>query len=588
MRHGFLPSISVTAALVTCWSLGAGDRRAWLEVRSPHFVAYTDAKATEAQEALKEFEEIRLAFKNIFPGIRVDSRQPLLVFVHRDEDSMKQLLPQEFEGKNPKRVGGYYLTSRDRNYALLRLDARTTDRQPFHVLFHEFTHGVLHQNFPTMPLWLDEGFAEYYGETRIQSDRVILGAVSRSSLEMLKNGRLLPLATFLKVNHQSPEYREGDKTGVFYAEAWALTHFLLMDEGARKADWFRKYLAALDKNPDPLEAARMAWGDLAAFQAAFYAYTRQSRFHFWNIPLSVKWNDRDFTARSMTEAEVLVAKAEFLRDSGKAEACAEQLKQAFALDPKLPAASVALGVAHLQAGRRDAARESLETAERLGSTDPRTPFLLAQLAVEDQEKGENGRRRMAAWLEVARKLQPENPDVHILLCRFLASEPGGAERALEAGRRALELEPENPHLWANFGYVCMNLNLEAQAKTVGERLAVMREHPRDGSVNDQYQLDLTRFLKFREQVAKTRTVVAEEPSSSGPVPVQRSPLKFSLPNYYASLGQTVMGLSWQGKDAEAIPLVEAALAKAKYDFDRKALRTLLERLKARCPKPSTP
>jgi tetratricopeptide (TPR) repeat protein len=199
-----------------------------------------------------------------------------------------------------------------------------------------------------------------------------------------------------------------------------------------------------------------------------------------------------------------------------------------------------------------------------------------------------GRRRLAAWLEAAKALQPENPEVHILRSRFLAGEPGGSEAALEAGRRALELDPENPRLWANFGYICMNLNQEGQARSVGERLARMRVHPRDAQVNDQYQLDLVRHLRFREQIETAGATIPTHPPAARPAPVQTSHLKFSLPNHYASLGQTVMGLSLQGKDAEAIPLVETALAKAKYDFDRKALRTLLERLKARSLKPATP
>jgi hypothetical protein len=186
--------------------------------------------------------------------------------------------------------------------------------------------------------------------------------------------------------------------------------------------------------------------------------------------------------------------------------------------------------------------------------------------------------------------------VHFLLCQFLAGEPGDTGRALEAGRRALELEPENPRLWANFGYLCMNMNQEGSAKFVGERLAAMPALPHDAHVNDQYQANLVRFLKSREGMQAPQGQDSPEPpptpaDATRPdtvVTVSRSSLKFSLPSHYASLGQTVMGLSAQGKDAEAIPLVEAALAKAKYDFDRKALRTLLERLKARSLKPATP
>lgn len=195
-----------------------------MEVRSPHFVAYSDAGISEAQRILSEFEEIRSVFRGVFPSIRVDASKPMILLVLRDEESMKRFAPREFEGKNPKRPSGLYLSSSDRDYAMVRLDASHQAEQPYFVVFHEYTHGILHQNFASFPAWLDEGIADFYGATEIQSDRVLVGKVPRGRLETMRNHVFLPLETLLSVNHESPYYREGDKSGVFYSQSWALVH----------------------------------------------------------------------------------------------------------------------------------------------------------------------------------------------------------------------------------------------------------------------------------------------------------------------------------------------------------------------------
>jgi tetratricopeptide (TPR) repeat protein len=564
----------------------AGGKPAWQEVRSPHFIAYTDANLSDAREALREFEEIRRAFESTFPGIRVDPPRTLVVFIHRDEASMKQLLPEEFSGKRPKRSSGWYLWRPDQNYALLRLDARTSEDQPYHVLYHEFTHGILHQNFAAIPVWLDEGLAEYYGETRIlRSNRVQLGRASRASLETLRQSSLLPLETLLTVDHKSPEYREGDKAGVFYAQSWALVHYLLMDEKAKKAGLFQKYLQALSQDPDPIAVARKAWGDLAAVQSSLYAYTQQGRFHFWDLPLGPQTAVAEFPSRPLSEAESLVARGEFLRDKGQSAEARALLQQALALDPKLAAARVALAVEQFRAADMAGARENLERAEALGSQDARTPLLLAEIALARNDLSPAERQKVAAWLETARSRRPEDPEVHMQLCRFHASDPGSRQQALLAGRKALELDPDDPSHWANFGYVCMVLGEEQAAKAVGDRIRSQVGRPGWDEAHANYQPSLERFLESRQRLASPPPASVTPPEGKGAsLPATPKPrLKFSLPDHLAPVGLQVMQLSGQGQEPEAIPVVEEALAAAKSEIDRKALRGLLKLLRERNP-----
>ena len=44
---------------------------------------------------------------------------------------------------------------------------RATGLNTYALVFHEYTHSILHMNARWLPTWLDEGMAEFYGYTEI-------------------------------------------------------------------------------------------------------------------------------------------------------------------------------------------------------------------------------------------------------------------------------------------------------------------------------------------------------------------------------------------------------------------------------------
>jgi len=574
--------------LLAAVSLGlrAASKEAWVEVRSAHFVAYSDAGEAEARRALKGFEGIRSVFQGIFPGIRVDPPKPMIILVVEDQASMKRLLPREFEGRDPKSPSGIFASGPDRNYALLRLDVDQQADQPYFVLFHEYTHSIVHQNFPALPTWLDEGLADFYGATEIQSDRVLLGRVPTGRLARLRQGDALPLETLLQVTQASPHYREGEKTGMFYAQSWAFVHFLLMDEKARKAGLFQAFLKAHAESTGALAAAREGFGDLASLQTTLNQYARRSSFAFLNLPLAVELTDKDFQSRSLDHAEALVVRAEFLQHTRQPEAAELLLAEASRTAPRLPGLHTALAQGHLLRGELEQARAAFELALHLGSRDFRVPYQLARLAQDRLGSGPSDSTQILVWLEAVRALRPDFPGLHMALCRQYTWEPRDSARALQAGRAAVELEPQNLALRANLGLACMSLELEKEAMAIGEQLRTMAFTEEERRMAGSYAQDLERFRERLRARAAEAALRASRPehekgtsSTVGPV----APVKFSLPSHLAALGQEVIQLVSRGKTPEAIRKVEQALATSKYDYDRKALRALLRTLRKSAP-----
>src|SRR5207248_4612398 len=109
-------------------------------------------------------------------------------------------------------------------------------------LRHELTHALLHSVLKDVPLWLDEGVAEYYellpetpaaDRRHLEQVRLASGSTRKPDLPHLEE--------LSQVQQMTPaEYRE----------AWAWVHLMLRDTPEAKAVLVG-YLQQLRTNPNP-------------------------------------------------------------------------------------------------------------------------------------------------------------------------------------------------------------------------------------------------------------------------------------------------------------------------------------------------
>ncbi len=557
-------------------ALRAASRETWVEVRSPHFVAYCDAGEAEARRTLEGFEAIREVFTLLMPGLQVDLHKPTVILVTADQRSMGRFAPGQFEGKDPKRPVGLFNQGRDRNYVLLRLDVSHQADQPYFVIFHEYTHQVVHQNFPHLPTWLDEGIADYYGTTELHEKKIYLGRLPLGRLATLQRGRM-PLKELLTVTQDSPHYQEGSKAGTFYAQSWALTHYLLMDAEAQKAGRLQSFLRALAHTPDPLAAAQEGFGDLGKLEGALSGYCSQSRYPFWTLPLKVNLSGRDFVTRTLSEAEALAFRAEYLLQQRQQKEAQALLDQALSLAPRNAAVQTGWGLACERQGRYEEARAAFQVALELGSQDFRPALHLARLAQAHRLNPPPGADQVLGWLEVVRSLRPDSPGLHWALCWQYAEDPKLAERAIQEGIEAVRLDPRDLFLRMNFGTLLMRLDRPEDATRIWEQLNQMAQTAAEQRRVATYKSQLEDYLARRTQAATDQAAQGTDQAPS--VVVQ--PLKFSLPSNWAELGRAVQQLVLQGELDQAIRKVEQAVARAGSAYEKKALNALLDQLRER-------
>lgn len=107
-------------------------------------------------------------------------------------------------------------------------------------LRHEVTHGYLHSVVPRIPLWLDEGLAEYF-EVGREHQGFHCSHVALLH-QQLRTGAWQPDLVQLESLESAGKMTQQD-----YAESWAWVHFLLETRGKRR-ELLAQYLADLQES----------------------------------------------------------------------------------------------------------------------------------------------------------------------------------------------------------------------------------------------------------------------------------------------------------------------------------------------------
>jgi tetratricopeptide (TPR) repeat protein len=365
----FFVLAALTASLLVLTPNPArAGRDEWLSVRSQNFLVVGQAGEKDLRRVAARLEEYRAAFSRLMSDEHFDGAVPTTVVVFRDERAYEPFKPV-YRGQTASFVAGYFQPGPEVNYITLALDTGASRGGGSSTLLHEYTHLLVNNYFSAAPLWLKEGLAEFYSTARVSSDRrrLTLGAPIPQRVRDLKGRALIPLATLFDVDQQSPYYFESDKRGLFYAESWALVHYLL-NGGSRRAQLARfiDLLAAGETVRDSFQAAFSADAGKLDFELADYVRLADypESAETFERPLDF---DSQLQPRPLTEAEGLACLGDLLLRTERADEAEDYLRRALELDQGLAAARVSLGALRAKQGRLAEARDELQ---RAAAADP--------------------------------------------------------------------------------------------------------------------------------------------------------------------------------------------------------------------------
>jgi len=347
----------VMLALGPCLAQPAASGR-WIRVETANFVLYGDAGKSRVVEIGLRLERLREVLTKTTKGMTVHSPLPTYIYVFKNERSFTPYKLDD-EGR-PSRVAGYFVGASEANY--VAVDASAADSS-FDVIYHEYLHYFMNNNLPNLPQWLDEGFAEFYSTFQVRGGQAEIGRHIDRHLVTLQVEPMIPLQRLFSVTVESDEYH-GERAGTFYAESWALTHYLMV--GSEKGQsGINQYVNLLNRGADPVEAFGAAFGfGLARAEADLGGYVNRDRLAYLVFDLDKDLEKQRGRVTPLERTEVVFRLGELLSHSApvRFEAAEGHYREALRLDEAHGPSYVGLGRLMEMRGRYDEAAVLYEKA----------------------------------------------------------------------------------------------------------------------------------------------------------------------------------------------------------------------------------
>jgi len=424
---------SLLCLLFLTAAIARAGEEPWREVRSQHFRVLTNGGTGSARKVAHEFEQLHWIFSNRFPGARVESGAPLLIFAARDEETAKKLDPAVYK-RMGGRMAGEFDHGWEKQFALVRIDTFGGDGAK-EVVYHEYAHTILHLNSRWLPAWLDEGMAEFYGYTRFEGHKIYLGAPT-VRVRGLRGRQPEPIEQIISVTHRSQDYN----TEYFYVESWALVHFLIYGPGMEGGKKLDQFVQLIQQRIDQKKAFQQIFGDFASLDKQLLAYMRQPTYASTLLKTAPEIDENTFTVREMSVAETEAELGGFYLWDHNHEAARAEVEQALKDDPKVGLAHELMGFLDFSDGKDAEAAAEFSQAFALNGTLYLSLFNKTMLSPMATSNKVDDMDAFGTGLGKVLQLNPDFAPAYVQLAR-LALREGDVQSALAVAQRAEALEP---------------------------------------------------------------------------------------------------------------------------------------------------
>lgn len=407
------------------------DRVTWRSLDTPNFKIIGEVSASRLVEAADRLEGFRAALARLSPATAAPPAMPVTVVIfYKDRDFWPYSLPEN--GKPDDYVGYFHSTSWG-NYMLLVADSSRND--PYELLYSGYSYQVLASGFSRLPAWFRSGLSEYYRTFHMTAKTFEIGRPSRYHLQTMRQGWKIPLQRLIGLDESSAEIAGTVAGESYYAESWALVHYLLngdRDLAPRVPDLLQR-LGRGESSATALPAALGISIDELDRQLTLYA--QKSLFRYVSYSRADLPTAEDGVPATLPRSEMLEILGEYLAHEGQADRAREHLLAAEQAGGDSGDIEAALGFLAEKAGNAEDASTRYDKA--------------LQLPVH----------RVASYVHVVR-FDLAHPDL------AGKDENGGGPqlaRALEASKRATELDPQCGEAWSLRGLLELRRGDNAEA-----------------------------------------------------------------------------------------------------------------------------
>lgn len=180
-------------------------------VRSDQLLVYSDFHIPADHRLIQDLKDLRV---QVYDHLQLPvQRRQVVVYLFQDEASYRNYLTGIYPNL-PHRRAYFFKTAKELAVFTYWGDRVQED------LRHEYTHGLLHASLKSVPLWLDEGLAEYF-EVISDSPGAMNSNYPDELVDQIGRGWHPDLQRLEALQEFSAMER------IDYQEAWSWVHFML-------------------------------------------------------------------------------------------------------------------------------------------------------------------------------------------------------------------------------------------------------------------------------------------------------------------------------------------------------------------------
>lgn len=253
--------------------------------QTKYYVIHSDLDTDDVKEAVIRMSRMAEEYHRRTQGFSGDIRERLPFYLFKTPEEYYQ------SGGIPGSAGVFMVDGRGAR--LMAIAGSDTDNGTWHTVqhegFHQFAHAVIRGE---LPVWVNEGIAEYFGESIFTGDAFVTGVIPPSRLKRvqveIQGNRLKSIKNMMLMSHQE---WNSDLQIENYDQAWSMVHFLAQGENGRYQEAFVNFMKLIGRGTRWDNAWQQTFGSAADFEKHWKDY-------WLNLP---KNPTADLYAQAMTE-----------------------------------------------------------------------------------------------------------------------------------------------------------------------------------------------------------------------------------------------------------------------------------------------
>ena len=265
----------------------------WWQARTEHFIIYSEDSERSTKQFAQELETYDHALRSMqatqFQPIRGDWER-VVIYRTGNIDYIARLAHGPAAGFYKPQMNPVAFTpvhgEKPKSDSIIKRDSRT-DLDPKSVLFHEYAHHFMFQNFAAgYPSWYVEAFAETVATIVLNPDGSFhVGNPPQYRSDALFNQMMTVTPQSLLASTSKPDFE--DFYG-WYTVGWLVNHYLTFS--GNRPGQLKAYLRLVNSGVDSAAAAKQAFGDLDKLAAEIQKYKHSGKLGGADVRPATKAN----------------------------------------------------------------------------------------------------------------------------------------------------------------------------------------------------------------------------------------------------------------------------------------------------------